>query len=75
MGDDNIEKLKVLAEQLVQFADFAELNSDDDRCFLLYGLTRDYGYRILVEAEKEWNNHAERRRAMSECNRGRERIA
>lgn len=59
--DENIVRLKFLAGQLVTFADTAVQESRDDRCFLLYGLTRDYGYRILAEAEREWKNHAEKK--------------
>ncbi|GEM_PF-1807322 len=55
--DENIVRLKFLADQLVTFADSAGQQSCDDRCFLLYGLTRDFGYRILAEAEREWKNH------------------
>lgn len=65
MSDENIEKLKMLASQLVEFADYASDRSDDDRCFLLYGLTKDCAYKILAEAEREWNNHIAQRKAMS----------
>lgn len=65
MSKENIDKLKVLANQLVQFADDAEQRSNDDRCFMLYGLTRDCAYRILAEADKA-GQHAEARRARGE---------
>ncbi len=65
MSDENIEKLKQLASQLVEFADYASDRSDDDRCFLLYGLTKDCGYKILAEAEREWKNHVAQRRVIS----------
>lgn len=64
MDDENIEKLKYLATQLVEFSSFATDNSKDDRCLILYGLTRDCGYKILAEAEKEWKNHTLQRKAM-----------
>lgn len=63
MCDENISKLKYLATQLVEFADEAVEKSRDDRCFLLYGLTKDCGYRILAEADKECRYHAEKRKA------------
>jgi hypothetical protein len=65
MSDENIEKLKMLANQLVEFADYASDKSSDNRCFLLYGLTKDCGYKILAEAERECQNHAARKRNMS----------
>jgi len=64
MRDENILKLKSLATQLVEFADLAGQDSEDDRCFLLYGLTRDCGYRILAEAEREAKFHAEKKKAI-----------
>lgn len=71
INDENIIRLKFLATQLVSFADSAAQNSCDDRCFLLYGLTRDYGYRILSEAEREWSHHSVRQQAVD---KGHERV-
>lgn len=73
MSDSNIAKLKVLATRLVEFADVAGQSSEDDRCFLLYGLTRDCGYKILAEADREAKFHAERKKAMGVDGRGEER--
>jgi len=58
--DENIVRLKSMASQLVEFADFACQVSKDDRCLLLYGITMDCGYRLLAEAEREWENHTKR---------------
>lgn len=61
-ADENMIRLKFLAGQLVSLADAAVQEECDDRCFLLYGLTRDYGYKIMTEAERECRCHDEQRK-------------
>ncbi len=61
-SDENMIRLKLLAEQMVSLADEAIQEDCDDRCFILYGLTRDYGYRIMAEAERECQSHDQRRK-------------
>ena len=72
MDDENIVRLKCLATQLVEFANYASEVSKDDRCFILYGLTKDCGYKILAEAEREWKNHTTQRKGVCGEQRGKQ---
>ena len=36
-----------LAEYMIKAATLEEMNCGDDTCFLVYGIIRDCGYRVL----------------------------
>lgn len=55
--NDNIRASLRFARELIDFADRGQSHSQDDGCILLYGLVRDCGHRIRVEAERERRAH------------------
>ena len=53
----NIEALIKVADELLALSYKGDMNRDDESCGVLYGLARDYAYRLKVEAEKEREKH------------------
>jgi hypothetical protein len=49
-----------MAHDLISLADQGEAESCDDSCIALYGVVRDCGYRIKVQAERERALHQSR---------------
>ena len=55
--DPVITEALQLSNQLLHLADTGEAEAKDDGFRILYGVVRDCGYRIRVEAEKELRAH------------------
>ena len=46
-----------MARQLLVLSDVGDLDREDDGCGVLYGMIRDYAYKIRAQAEREREAH------------------
>lgn len=54
---ENLREVIELSRQLLARADEGDINREDDRCGVLYGIVRDSTYRIIQSAEEELRRH------------------
>lgn len=57
--NENIEKLIKLSNKMLALADKGDENRDDTSCGVMYGLLRDYGYKLKKLALQEKQKHLE----------------
>lgn len=55
--NQQIREVLEMARQLIILADQGDLDSFDDGCRVLYGIIRDYAYKIRTQAERERELH------------------
>ncbi len=53
----NLQKLIDLSKELIALSEDGDMDRDDTSCGVLYGLARDYGNRLLREANEEYEKH------------------
>ena len=56
-SNQHIREVLEMARQLIILADQGDLDSEDDGCRVLYGVIRDFAYKIRARAEQERETH------------------
>ncbi|MDY0362140.1 MAG: hypothetical protein RBR08_11865 [Desulforegulaceae bacterium] len=55
--NQNILKVLELAKEMVNTAELGDIYRKDAGCGILFGVLRDYGYKLLSLAEEEIEKH------------------
>ncbi|MDY6792229.1 MAG: hypothetical protein SWH54_13285 [Thermodesulfobacteriota bacterium] len=55
--DRNIKNTLQLAEEMINLANKGDIDREDNGCGILYGILRDYAYKLKRLAEDEKQNH------------------
>lgn len=58
--DSNIASTIKLAKKMIRLAQKGDEHREDPGCGVLYGILLDSGYKILVLAQKEKQNHIDK---------------
>lgn len=57
--NENIEKVLKLSYKMLELANKGDENRNDSSCGILYGILRDYGYKLQKVAAEEKQKHIE----------------
>ena len=55
--DRNIKSTIQLAKEMIELANKGDIDREDSGCGILYGILRDYAYKLKQLAESEKENH------------------
>ena len=55
--DRNIKSTIQLAKEMIELANKGDIDREDNGCGILYGILRDYAYKLKQLAETEKKNH------------------
>ena len=55
--DRNIKSTIQLAKEMIELANKGDIDREDNGCGILYGILRDYAYKLKQLAESEKENH------------------
>jgi hypothetical protein len=55
--DHNLRQAILLAERMIKLADIGDGDREDTGCGILFGMIRDYGYKIMRLAQSEKLSH------------------
>ena len=55
--DRNIKNTLQLVEEMINLANKGDIDREDNGCGILYGILRDYAYKLKRLAEDEKQNH------------------
>lgn len=57
--NENIEKLIRLSAEMLALANSGDDHRNDSSCGVMYGMLRDYGYKLQSMAQREKQKHME----------------
>lgn len=58
--DRNIKNTLQLTEEMIKLANKGDIDREDNGCGILYGVLRDYAYKLKQLAEDEKQNHIQK---------------